>query len=599
MAPPLIVDPEVFYKAAKTLVTLTTEINTAVTALLPGLPTNPGMGGDFPGVASWNTACHKLAGDVRKAVLAYSGALAHFADILNIAGYNWDAAEYNANIDPNRGTAPSIPARGAATAMADNGFPAMADPKGDNGAGLVMRGNGSSDTWEGAPNGRAPALSTAATAWRAFADSSELMLAPFTLKSAHDSFAGVQAPEVPDIQAAINALSGGVQGIRTGADTLATEIQDYHDKLLDARTNLSNAAPGAFTRHPGAVTTSTDDTSVTVTVNAELTGDDTRDAYTAFTTAYNGTDLRYYLTQATDAKGFRGVIFGPGVLDNVPQLEALLRLPWLVASGNQTDNTALIGDLATISTWQTPQAKLSALDLSQLDKYGPLVKSWAIMAVKYGNEAGVDPRLVLTMALQEGASLRTGYPKDGVNLWDALTNPATFKPNPDGPAAGALYDEGRIILDKGGISKHWPYAFNFDGPGNSIGLTNLKKDPFNEVVAAYPDKFSGKKWTDLAGNDDLAMQVTAWNLRLINDNAAMAAPDAFKETMPLNQFLGAAYNAGGTFGHAQQVVAGELPFTSGLPGQAKGSDELGHGRASNELTLGIANEILVGSGAFR
>jgi hypothetical protein len=234
--------------------------------------------------------------------------------------------------------------------------------------------------------------------------------------------------------------------------------------------------------------------------------------------------------------------------------------------------------LDRIATWDTPAPTLTAADLGALDQYGPQMKAWAMAAVKYGNEAGVDPRLVLAMVLQEGAPLRTGLEND---LYKDLQNPSTYHPNPNGPEAGILWDKARLEASGMGVDKH--------GKGNSIGLTNQKQDPFNEVKARYPNQFKGQEWSDLVGNDDLAIKAAAYNLKMLNDSAASQATSAVRASQPLDQFLGSGYNAGGTMGRSLRVANGQDQFLS---------NETEHGQSTLSV-VNLANQILCGSGAYR
>jgi hypothetical protein len=103
----LVVDPNVYYNAAKKLYAMTGDINTAVARNpVPGLTSSAGMAGNYPAVSGWNSAYREHSGDVRTVVTTYAKALQNFGDILNVAGYNWDTAEYNANPNPAKGAAP-------------------------------------------------------------------------------------------------------------------------------------------------------------------------------------------------------------------------------------------------------------------------------------------------------------------------------------------------------------------------------------------------------------------------------------------------------------------------------------------------------------
>jgi hypothetical protein len=155
-----------------------------------------------------------------------------------------------------------------------------------------------------------------------------------------------------------------------------------------------------------------------------------------------------------------------------------------------------------------------------LDKYGPQMKGWAKSAVKYGNEAHVDPDMVLAMA-----------------------------------------------------------------------LTNMKVDPFKEVISKYPDEFpKGERAVgDLIGNDDLALKVSAYNLKMLEEGAASHAKPKVRARGPLDQFLGSGYNAGGTLGRSLDVATGHTAF---LP------NEVEHGESTVNV-VAAADQILYGSGAYK
>jgi len=247
---------------------------------------------------------------------------------------------------------------------------------------------------------------------------------------------------------------------------------------------------------------------------------------------------------------------------------------------------ALLAPPHTNATWDTPPTPTTAVDTSDLDTYGPQMKSWAMMAVEYGNEAGVDPDMVLAMALQEGAPLRTGLmgrPGAKDNLYTALQDPSTYRPNKNGPEAGILWDKGRLWASELGISKH--------GAGDSIGLTNQKKDPFDEVANMYSDQFSGDKWSDLVGNDDLAMKAAAYDLKMLDEGAASQATPAVRASQPLDQFLGSGYNAGGKLGRSLEVA-------KGVPGHGFQPNEVEHGESTVSVVK-LADQILYGSGAYK
>lgn len=438
---PLAVDANVYYEAAKKLTDLADEIGTAVTRdLAPGLTSTAGMGGNYPAVVAWCTAYYMHASELRTVVQTYAGALRHFGEILNSAGYNWDVAEYNADLNPDKGAAPSHPVRAGVGSGGGVSFPEIPVAIADNGAGMVITSAGQgANSRRGTPNGRADALATAGTAWHGFANSYELAGASAALQAVRDSFTGVQAPEAPDIQDALAALRGGAEQIRTVATALASAVQAHRDNLVEARSHLASAAAGAFPDHLDAqVTATSDNTSVNISVAADLSADDIAEAEGLLDAAARGTTL--FTVLGSIGVGNRGFV-DSNALNSLATLKAINELPLLVETGNQDSNTALIDDLENMATWNTPPPTLTAVDLSALDAYGPQMKTWAMLSVQYGNEAGVDPRMVLAMALQEGAPLRSGL---GSTFYEDLSGgPSTYHPREGGIGAGTIYDEFR------------------------------------------------------------------------------------------------------------------------------------------------------------
>ncbi|MFE7718657.1 hypothetical protein ACFU44_06405 [Nocardia rhizosphaerihabitans] len=583
---PLAVDANVYYEAAKKLTDLAHEIGTAVTRdLAPGLTSTAGMGGNYPAVVAWCTAYYMHASELRTVVQTYAGALRHFGEILNSAGYNWDMAEYNADLNPDKGAAPSHPVRTGVGVGGGVSFPEIPVAIADNGAGMVITSAGQgANSRRGTPNGRADALATAGTAWHGFANSYELAGASAALQAVRDSFTGVQAPEAPDIQDALAALRGGAEQIRTVAMALASAVQAHRDDLLDARHHLASAAAGAFPDHPDAqVTATSDNTSVNISVTADLSAEDIAEAEGVLDAAARGTTL--FTVLGSVGVGNRGFV-DSNALNSLAALKALNELPLLVETGDQNSNSALIDDLKNMATWNAPPPTLTAVDPSALDAYGPQMKAWAILSVKYGNEAGVDPRLVLAMALQEGAPLRSGL---GSYFYEDLSGgPSTYHPREGGMGVGPLYD----IFRTGTTDlREWKEG-RPDGVGNSIGLTNMKEIQFDEMKQKYPAQFEGQEWSDLIGNDELALKATAYNLRLLTDDAASHATADVRASQPLNQFLSSSYNALGVVDRSRSVAEEGGLFTK---------EEVEHGESTAKPggTFELADRILRGTGAYR
>ncbi|WP_141717567.1 hypothetical protein [Nocardia altamirensis] len=571
----LIVDAKVYYAVAKDLATLRDQVRQAVTGtLVPGLSSTGGMAGAFPAVGPWSTEYKNLSGEVRDATIACAAALDRFADVLKIAGYNWEMAEYN-NTSPGQRAAqpPAKPVPSAAPPISASDFPALPDPNRDNGPGILLApSRGGIPT--SVPNGRTDLLATAAKTWTAFSNSEIAQAGLVTLRQAGEKFDAITAPEVPDIVEGLAALREGISDIFRVAGTLGDAVQRYHDGLVTLRTALADAGRQAF---PLASQVSATVETGAVNFSADLVT--VLDLYRAIQ-VFDGVFASSPLAGVLASTKFLGILG----LEGIPKMKALAKLPLLLESGNPSDNTALQGDLDKMATWEGPASTLTTMDLAALDKYGPQMKHWALLAVKYGREAGVDPRLVLAMVLQEGAPLRTGL---DTGMFNALKDPSTYRPDPRGPAAGVMYDTARYLSSQPFVDKRGVHL-DGSGVGNSIGLTNQKEDPFNAVKAKYPDKFNGQEWSDLVGNDDLAVKAAAYNLRMLRDDAASHATPEVRAGQPLNQFLGSGYNAGGLVARSQGVAAGHSTFQN---------TEVEHGQSTLNV-VNLANDILVGSGAF-
>lgn len=105
------------------------------------------------------------------------------------------------------------------------------------------------------------------------------------------------------------------------------------------------------------------------------------------------------------------------------------------------------------------------------------------------------------------------------------------------------------------------------------------------MKAKYPQQFEGQQWSDLAHNDDLAIKAAAYNLKMLDDDAASKATAAVRA----DQFLGSGYNAGGTVERSRDVAGGNHPFQS---------NEVEHGQSTVSV-VELANTILCGSGAYQ
>ncbi|MFG3208028.1 hypothetical protein [Streptomyces sp. NPDC048192] len=160
-------------------------------------------------------------------------------------------------------------------------------------------------------------------------------------------------------------------------------------------------------------------------------------------------------------------ITGPGgVRDNLPTLVATptTPIPFRQEIGTAATNGTsfcFVGSVMVQCTASNPT--------------NPAPESYISAIVKYANEAGIDPRLMLTMLWNEQEHWHA-LGGDTVNgWWDSL-----------------------------------PVVGNPDGP--SYGMADMKQATFDQVRNAHPALFGPYQWTDLQTNNDLAIRMFAYQL---------------------------------------------------------------------------------------
>jgi hypothetical protein len=185
--------------------------------------------------------CSRLADQLGAAFKTLDDALAGCG---GMAGYNWAAAEYNANPDPTtRGAAPTLPG-----SYTDEDYSCYAPPptaEGSNGDGLdsnlsctgqlltAVSGKGAQ-----VPNADSEKLSAAASAWDAFAAHNAVSTAAATIKTISGAFSTVQSPDVADITDHFAALSTAADTVHTTAAGLAKPLHQQHDDLIALRNDF-------------------------------------------------------------------------------------------------------------------------------------------------------------------------------------------------------------------------------------------------------------------------------------------------------------------------------------------------------------------------
>ncbi|WP_225725458.1 MULTISPECIES: hypothetical protein [unclassified Nocardia] len=179
------------------------------------------------------------------------------------------------------------------------------------------------------------------------------------------------------------------------------------------------------------------------------------------------------------------------------------------------------------STWSNPALQFDWNLSAHITPPGvdPTVARWAHYSAMYGNEAGIDPRLVMAIVFNEGA--------DANLTW--------------GGAQGELKDSIRKSTST--------FRKMYDGKSNSLGLTNMKEDTFNEVKKAFPERFADKNWSDLAKDQELAVKAAAYDLKMVKGKWEAQIPAGMKARYSLNQILAAGYNAEIYFGGSDGYIA--------------------------------------------
>lgn len=193
--------------------------------------------------------------------------------------------------------------------------------------------------------------------------------------------------------------------------------------------------------------------------------------------------------------------------------------------------------MANFMTWMASRPSFSPI---QPQKSGPVINKfadrWINDAATYGRQAGVDPRLVVAIMLNEGVDFNSS---EG---W-ALEK--------------ATIDAGRKNSIAGWARRHAPEEWYGNPDGMSLGIVNMKKPAFDAVKASFPDQFKDAEWTDLATDHDLAIKALTYSLARYDKSYADQVSTDMKSTYSQNQFLAAAYYASdGAIG--QNIAKGYL-----------------------------------------
>jgi RHS repeat-associated protein len=152
-------------------------------------------------------------------------------------------------------------------------------------------------------------------------------------------------------------------------------------------------------------------------------------------------------------------------------------VPWPSVAAGVTEQQ-LIGRLGT-------QLYEGVLDVQTAE--------WGVWSVRYGFQTGIDPAIILAVALTEmsGRGMKYGY----------------FANETENQIAQFFW---QLHL--------WPSS-----RPPSIGITNMKPGPFNIVKTNFPAQFKGIQWANLVGNDQLDLKATAYYLEYIQSQVVPSA----------------------------------------------------------------------------
>jgi RHS repeat-associated protein len=147
--------------------------------------------------------------------------------------------------------------------------------------------------------------------------------------------------------------------------------------------------------------------------------------------------------------------------------------------------------------------------------FQPYSDKWTAPAEQYGQEAGVDPSLLLAIAMKEtsGKMERMGGEGFPYQLYQQLSIAGTD--------AGA-----------------WPHG------GSSLGVTNIKPETFDTVKKNFPDQFQGVEWANLAGNDSLDVKATAYYVKYLQRTYVQTASPELRRKYTDNEIIEGIYNTG-------------------------------------------------------
>ncbi|MFF3575158.1 hypothetical protein ACFYXQ_46250 [Nocardia jiangxiensis] len=223
------VDPQVFYDGAKKLTDIGSSIETATTKLVQSLSGTGSMAGSSAAASTWATSYNNRAADAVNGAHRLAQTLPYLAGLIALAGYNHAMANYNADINPNKGRAPSKPATvPTPIPLCWRGAPSAGGP----GNGLVSMAALMEKIHVHIPDGDTDKFGTASKAWSDFIGTEAVAHAAYEISGVNNTLGQIDSPEIGDLMDHLATARRSAHKVYEGGEQLATEC-DGHKQALD------------------------------------------------------------------------------------------------------------------------------------------------------------------------------------------------------------------------------------------------------------------------------------------------------------------------------------------------------------------------------
>lgn len=224
------VDPQVYYDGAKKLTDIGSSIDTATTKLVQSLSGTGSMAGSSAAAGKWATSYNRRAADAVDSARRLAQTLPYLAGLIALAGYNHAMANYNADINPHKGSAPTKPAAvPKPAALCWVGPPSAGGP----GNGLVSMAALMEKIHVHIPDGDTDKFGAASKAWSDFIGTEAVAHAAYEISGVNNTLGQIDSPEIGDLMDHLGTARKSAHKLYDGGDQLGTEC-DGHKKALDS-----------------------------------------------------------------------------------------------------------------------------------------------------------------------------------------------------------------------------------------------------------------------------------------------------------------------------------------------------------------------------